>query len=413
MTLSLPLPSLASADCTGKILLGVLFVLYRNYIWTYNTFINQFIKEVLEKLMDKKNITKYKILNYMLNQGAASKVELAKQLNLSMPTVLSIVNNLMERGIVTEMGELESTGGRKARLIGLQPDYKYSIGVNITANHLGMVLVSLGGTVVKQERIRFKFKPDVTYCSEISEYIRSFYEGSAEPEKILGIGVSLPGIINKAEKLLTKSHALKLENYSLKIMEQLLPFPSYFENDANAAMLAENPQLLGNAVYLSLNNTLGGSVCINGVLFTGQNQKSGEFGHTILTPHGRQCYCGKKGCADAYCAASVLTDNGQQSLEAFMEKIGKDKKTDDIWQEYLEYLAMLISNVRMAFDTDIILGGDVGGYLPVHMVELGKKILKYNLFDGDLSYLKNCTYKKEASAVGVAKHFFQEFIEQI
>ncbi|MDO5337808.1 MAG: ROK family protein [Eubacteriales bacterium] len=363
--------------------------------------------------MDKKNITKYKILNYLLNQGPASKAELAKQQNLSMPTVLSTVNSLMELGILTEMGELESTGGRKARLVGLEPDYRYAIGANITANRLSMVLVNLEGAIIKQERIRFKFRPDVTYCSDLSAHIQSFYADTAASEKILGIGISLPGIINKAQRLLTKSHALQLENYSLKIMEQLLPLPAYFENDANAAMLAENPQLLGNAVYLSLNNTLGGSVCINGTLFTGQNQKSGEFGHTILAPHGKQCYCGKKGCADAYCAASVLTDNGQQPLEAFMEKIGKDAKTDAAWQEYLEYLAMLISNIRMAFDTDIILGGDVGGFLPDHMVELGKKVLKYNLFDGDLSYLKNCTYKKEASAVGVARHFFQELISQM
>ena len=74
---------------------------------------------------------------------------------------------------------------------------------------------------------------------------------------------------------------------------------------------------------------------------------------------------------------------------------------------------MLISNVRMAFDTNIILGGDVGGYLPAYMVELGKKIFKYNLFDRDLSYLKNCSYQREASAVGVAKHFFRELIEQL
>ena len=63
-----------------------------------------------------KKATKYTILNYMLNHGDTSKVEPAKQLNLSMPTVLSNVNELMETGLVTEKGELESTGGRKAVL---------------------------------------------------------------------------------------------------------------------------------------------------------------------------------------------------------------------------------------------------------------------------------------------------------
>ena len=62
------------------------------------------------------------------------------------------------------------------------------------------------------------------------------------------------------------------------------------------------------------------------------------------------------------------------------------------------------------FDTDIILGGEVGEYLPEYMVELGERVLRHNLFDGDISYLRNCVCKREASAVGVARHFFDEFI---
>lgn len=360
----------------------------------------------------KRNTTKYNILEYMLDYGNTSKVELSKQLNISMPTVLSNVNELMEKGLLTELGELESTGGRKAVLIGLKKDYRYALGVDITANHIGMVLVNLCGEILKQERIRIKFKADISYYSYLEDILRKFYSREIE-EKILGIGVSLPGIINQKEKILVKSHALQLENYSLKIIEQIIHMPMYFENDANAAMLAENTQMLRNSIYLSLNNTLGGALCIDGMLFTGQNRKAGEFGHMVLIPGGKKCYCGKKGCADAYCAASVLTQSGKEKLEDFMKSIDIDKKAGQIWQTYLENLAILVSNLRMSFDTDIILGGDVGGYLPGHMVELGQKIFKYNLFDGDLSYLKNCSYQKEASAVGVAKQFFRKFIETL
>ena len=67
----------------------------------------------------------------------------------------------------------------------------------------------------------------------------------------------------------------------------------------------------------------------------------------------------------------------------------------------------------MAYDMDIILGGEVGGYLADHMLALGKKVMEYNGFDRDIRYLKNCTYRKESSAVGAAKHFFSEFIKNI
>ena len=348
----------------------------------------------------KKNAAKYKILNYMLNRGNVFKLELAQELNLSMPTVLSNINELMATGLIVEVGESRNTGGRKAHAVGIQKNYRYSLGVDITANHIGIVLVNLGGEVIAQERAREKFEPNTAYLLRLSERVKDFCTRQQMKEKLLGIGISLPGIVNEKERILVKSHTLKLENYSLKTMEQLMPFPVHFENDANAAMLAEHPSAIKNIVYLSLNNTLGGAVCIHGELFIGDNRKAGEIGHMILKPGGKQCYCGKQGCADAYCAASVLTQNGREPLESFMERIPADKKTREIWDAYLDDLAMLISNIRMFMDTDIMLGGEVGGYLSNYSLELGEKISKYNLFDRDISYLKNCAYKKKLQRWG-------------
>lgn len=365
----------------------------------------------MERVLEKKNIARNKILNFMLNQESTTKAELAKQLNLSMPTVLLNVGELTESGLITEVGEMESTGGRKARRIALNENYCYAVGVDITAHHVGMVLVNLGGRIVKQSRLCFDFEESMAYCRKLTDLVQDFYQDAADVRKILGIGISLPGIIYERERMLARSHALRLENYSLKMMEQFLPLPVYFENDANAAMLAENPSRAGDAVYLSLNNTLGGAVCIDGRLLPGHNRKAGEFGHMLLHPGGKTCYCGKQGCADAYCAASVLTENGKISLDVFLESLETEERAAHMWEEYLENLAILISNIRMVFDTDIVLGGDVGGYLGMYMTELGEKVLKYNMFDKDVSYLKNCSYRKEASAVGVAKHFFQRFVE--
>ncbi len=363
---------------------------------------------------EKKYITKSKIVNYIINNQITSKVELSKNLNLSMPTVLSNVNELLANGIVIETGEYESTGGRKAKRISINPSYRYAVGIMITANHVGLALVNLKYEVEKTQRVRLKFFSDTAYYLKVAEIADDFLRDIKDKEKILGIGISIPGIINREERLVIKSHALQLENYSLTFLEQAFSYPVYFENDANAAMLAEDLNQYRNAIYLSLNNTLGGAFCINGKLFQGQNQKAGEFGHMILVPEGRRCYCGKAGCADAYCAASSLTDETQETLEQFMQKVGKeDKGVDEKWDEYLTKLAMLISNLRMAYDMDIILGGEVGGYLSDYMIPLGEKVMLYNGFDHDVRYLKNCSYKREASAVGAAKYFLYDFIKNI
>ena len=70
-------------------------------------------------------------------------------------------------------------------------------------------------------------------------------------------------------------------------------FNDAFSKNANAAMMAEDLDRYKNALYLSLNNTLGGAFCVDGKLIQGENQKAGEFGHMILVPEGKQCYSRK------------------------------------------------------------------------------------------------------------------------
>lgn len=360
---------------------------------------------------EKKNATRSKIIQYLLNHQDTSKAELAKELNLSMPTVLTNVNDLIAKNLVVENGEYESTGGRKAKSIGINPHYCHAVGVVISANHLEMVLVNLGYEIEKIKRIRLKFSSDLSYCGQLKQCVEEFLAEDAEEVNLIGIGIAIPGIIDQKEQIVLKSHALQIENYSLCFLKQAFDVPVYFENDANAAMLAENPQKYKDAIYLSLNHTLGGAFCIDGKLFRGRNQKAGEFGHMILVPGGRTCYCGKDGCADAYCAASVLTNDNEISLEDFVKQLRNGEEAAvRKWDKYLDYLAILISNLRMAYDMDIILGGDVGGVLPEYRIPLGEKVMEYNKFEHDVSYLKNCTYEKEASAAGVAKQFFYEYV---
>ena len=140
---------------------------------------------------EKKSNTRSRIISYVMNNENTSKVEISKNLNISMPTVLSNVNELMESGVLVETGEYASTGGRKAKSIGINPSYRYAMGIVITANHLGMVLVNLKYEIVKSERIRLKFVSDMSYCSQVADYAAKFLEDMEEPEKLLGIGISI------------------------------------------------------------------------------------------------------------------------------------------------------------------------------------------------------------------------------
>ena len=77
-----------------------------------------------------------RIARFILREGSASKPEIASSLKLSMPTVLQSVKDLMDGGVIEEVGEYESTGGRKAKALSVVPDIRYGVGMDITANHV-------------------------------------------------------------------------------------------------------------------------------------------------------------------------------------------------------------------------------------------------------------------------------------
>lgn len=359
--------------------------------------------------------SKVRIAKFILQQGETSKSEIAKELKISMPTILLSTKELIDEKIIKEVGEYESTGGRKAKILTIVQNKKYSAGIDITANHVSFVIINLIGTIICNQRIRVPFSNTDDYYQFLVSTLDNFIVDSKIPrKKILGLGISIPGIVSTKDNILVKSHVLQLNNLDLNKIGTLFNFPVCFENDANCAAMAELKYVHQNAIYLSLSNSVGGSIFMNHNIYYGDNYRSAEFGHFIINPDGKKCYCGKHGCVDVYCSARVLRQTPDQSLEDFFENLDvADYDAIKLWDTYLEYLAITITNLRVAFDCDIILGGYVGGYLNKYATVLGKRVLKYSLFETDTNFLKICKFKKEASAIGIAMHFVEEFFNNI
>ena len=367
------------------------------------------------KNFDKRKATKTKIVQFILQSHKASKTEIAFALNLSMPTVLQNVKELMDEKIVIETGVYQSTGGRKAKALSISPGFRYAVGIDITKNHLSFIIIDLKGHISYKNRMRTEFQNNPDYYDMVKQKLESIIEKTEmEKEKILGIGISFPGIIDKESATLVKSHVLGIDYVSLRNISQIFDYPVYFENDANAAAIAEMNYVNGNAVYLSLSNSVGGAVYMNHAIYQGDYFKSAEFGHMIIKAGGRTCYCGKRGCADSYCSAKVLTSCTGGDLGVFFQKLKeKDGNALKIWDEYLEYLAILVTNLRMAYDCDVILGGYVGSYMNDYLMELTRKTIKYNGFEDDTTYIKACARKEEAAAFGSAMYFVNNFIKTL
>lgn len=336
-------------------------------------------------------------------------------LGISMPTVLQNIKELMEEGVIEEVGEYESTGGRKAKALSFTAGIRQAVGIDITANHISYVLIDVKGNVLARMRIRRGFEHSLSYYEAVRANMDVFLrESGANTETILGVGISLPGIIDKSTRTLVKSHILQVEQVSLQMLGQFFDQEPAYENDASSAAMAEFGRQAENGIYLSLSNTVGGAIYMNRSIYPGDNFRSAEFGHMILVPDGNMCYCGKKGCVDAYCSARVLSSHTEDNLEDFFAGLERrEPEIAEVWDIYLNHLSVTVANLRMAFDCDIILGGYVGGYLEKYRLDLAERVLRCNLFDRDSSWLKICRYTKEASAVGIALTFVDQYIDSI
>ena len=365
--------------------------------------------------MDVKRMNRQNTLRCLLSCRRISQPELSQKLNLSWPTVLQNVKELAALGLVQEAGAYASTGGRKAKAYAPVVDAKLAVGLDITQNHVGLVLVDLSGKVLRYTRQKRAFALREEYFQNLGRLLAEFLEAE-ETDRILGVGISLPGILDEFGDRLLYSHALGIYDVDTAMFSRDIPYPCAFLNDADAAALAEvwgKPDA-GNLVYLSLSNSVGGAIISGGRLYAGTNLRAGEFGHNTLVPNGRKCYCGKKGCLDAYCSAKVLSEHTGGNLAQFFDRLRDgEEEAQQAWREYLEYLSVAINNLRMTFDCDVIAGGYVGAFLEEFGGPLGKMLAQRNTFEQDGSYLKYCSFKLEASAVGAALMQIEAFIQQI
>lgn len=368
----------------------------------------------LANTMDIKRRNLARTLRCILACEHISLLDLTRKLSLSGTSVLQNVKILTERGLAREVGSYESTGGRKARAYAPLRDARLAIGLDLTKNHISAVLINLAGQIEHFQRERIPFSTDDEYLRKLGLIAGGMAKGFEE--KILGVGISLPGIIDKAQNRLLYSHVLNLRNFPLDIFRQHVPFGCGFINDANSAGLAEvyEQNIPGVIVYLSLSGSVGGAVFNEGSLYAGQNLRAGEWGHTTVVPNGRQCYCGNRGCLDAYCSASLLSDQTGGNLEEFFRLLAAgDGKKLASWRECLHYLAIAVNNINMALDCDVIIGGYLGSYLEKFGGDFPSILAERNTFKKDASYLRYCRYKKEAAAVGAALTYMRDFIELI
>lgn len=368
-------------------------------------------------MQDKNN--RITVLRTILEAENITKPELAAAAGLSLPTVTQMTNALCEKGLVQESGIIASTGGRRPQAYRALGNAVLAVGIDVTRNHIRFSVANLKKEVLITEH--FEFNAHVMSEETENDIFRMYnaflLEHNLDEARIIGVGISLPGILERGNRILRYSHVLELKQpYSLTRLESMFSVPVYFQNDANSGCLSEcyYKDTPDSFVYVSLSNSIGGAYFSHGYLSEGSNHKALEIGHMCIIPGGKECYCGHRGHFDAYCSALILSRAANGSLPIFFSELSRgNKEYAALMEEYIDHLALLISNLRICFDEHIVLGGYVGGYLGPYLEAIRQKVRQRDLFDESGDYLTISQYHFEAATVGIAKFLIEQYIKEL
>lgn len=353
------------------------------------------------------------IYRTIYHKGSCSRQDIAAYLGLSLPTVTNNLNRLKADGLIHNSGFFESTGGRKANMLRCIPNARYAAGIDITRNHLSITIINLDSTIIASKRIRIPFEDtDAYYHFAAGEMKELIHANKIPKDKFLGTGISLPVIVGADQKSITYASVIQVFEGIYPRIGRHIPPPFLLFNDANSGGLAEawiSPSHRGE-VYLSLSNSVGGATINGKDISIGNNCRASEFGHMTIIPNGRKCYCGQRGCLNTYCSANLLANMTNGDLKRFFDELGDNKGFQQIFDEYLDHLAIGVNNLRMCFDCDVILGGSVGAYMTDYIDVLREKAVALNPYEQNADYIHVCHYKTEAAAAGAALYFVNQFV---
>ena len=245
--------------------------------------IKQMLKDRILTDKERKNLA---ILEVIRKNGPISRTDISKTTELNIVTVSNYVSHYIKKGLVVE-GELdESTGGRKPVLVELNPKAGYIVGVGLNMLSMVAVLVDLEINVITEiKRERLPENSEAVIHKMVDLAVEIIEKSEVDKEKIVGVGVGVPGIIDEKGRTIRWPQSLGEKDISVCLsikdtFEKRLNIPTFVENDANAAVLGEKwlglDRDVRHMVYMF--SGVGTGILINGEIYRGATGAAGELG---------------------------------------------------------------------------------------------------------------------------------------
>jgi len=242
------------------------------------------------------------VIATLLRNEKLSRSELSEITGVSPAAITEVTQAFLQRDLLAEL-PVRSTGrqrGRPTIQLELQASHAYFVGVSITQPETAMVITDLRGQVL--EHLDFGTPREPNALAELAKKsLSTLLRGSGIPRsRVLGVGVTITGMVNAEEGICRYSAALGWRDVPLaRLMEKALRMPAWVDNDANAIAVGEKffgrAREMENFTSIILGPTIGSAHYMHGTLYRGHDDSAGEIGHITIDPKGEICRCGRHG----------------------------------------------------------------------------------------------------------------------
>ncbi|WP_035737310.1 ROK family transcriptional regulator [Glycomyces arizonensis] len=256
----------------------------------------------------------FSVLRHLIADTPTSRQILARETDLSVATVSNLVSDLIELGVVVEVGHEDSGGGRPRALLSPNTGGGVLIGVDIAETYIQLEAYDLGLAVLGRvdERLDTAENTPDQVLGHLINGIATVREQLAERE-VLGLGVSLPGQVDVAGGVSTFAPNWNWHDVPFRdlLAERLdLDVPIYLDNPLKTVTVGElwfgDGRGVDRLAVVNLGTGCGVGLAFEGKLYRGATNSAGEWGHTTLDPDGPRCRCGSRGCVEAYVGAPAI-----------------------------------------------------------------------------------------------------------
>lgn len=311
---------------------------------------------------------KKSIIKRLTLTGVATIAELCKETDFSIPTVTKIISELIEEGIVSETGKVDTAGGRRPSQYGINPNACYYLGAEVKRNSISIGIQDFNNKFVQlSENISYTLENTKESLSLLCTIINRFVDNSGVPrEKIIGACINLSGRIN-SRKGFSYSYFFFEEKPLSEIIESQIHIKTFLENDTRAMAYGEyNCGVVQNekdVIFVNIGWGVGIGIVSNGKLYYGKSGYSGEFGHSPVFDNELICHCGKKGCLETEISGIALERKFKKALENGSTSILSGKKA--IEKITIDDILAAITESEDSLAIEIIdeIGGKLGRYL--------------------------------------------------